>query len=67
MTKPICTAQNPAAPATRQTWAGTTVQCWNWQYDHPDATSECIDDIHEDYEYHCPHCKQRYIAEGADY
>ena len=67
MSKPICTKENPAILPTKVLWNGNRVKVWNHDYEHPDQERECIDDIHEDYRYWCPHCLGMYYVEGSDY
>lgn len=65
--KLICTKEAPASPAYKETMYSGLVNIWNYTYDHPDAVSKCIDDVHDDYRYTCPNCRMFRIVEGYDY
>lgn len=62
-TRPVCTAENPAPPNDNPHlyWMR-----WNTAYQHPDAKGECVNDVHDDWRYDCPHCKKNWIYEGPD-
>jgi hypothetical protein len=60
---PVCTAESPAPPGAKRYFRG---QQWSGLYTHPDATGECINDDHDDWQYTCPHCKCIKIYEGPD-